>query len=696
MSTDIKERRYANWIADGEANRRSHLEEWKRWLGYLENECSLPAFNDQDYKAFINLAYMNWSNIRPAIYFKNPKFRATPRPGAGQERLMSDAQYASMLMENVLSYYLYEKRTKREFKLCTIEALVLGVSIFKQGYHIPTKDIKKKKQNLKKLAGLTDAMSFDNEEVQTAIANLEEADRQAMSLEDIPDKETWWGKWLSIRNILIPSGYGTWLSDQPWIIERIEKRRQDAYGEYRQIRDKEIEPTLSSEGENGKPDTYLIYEAWDWMERKVIHLVPNKEEKTIIKENGWPRGLEKYPYEELRLGTDIPGQFYPRPDTMYYEQIMNVTSETISTAVEYLRRYKAQYWDKAGLSEEQKTMMIYPEDGTIIPGENKEMPQLIPIPQQTPDADKVVNRLLTFADQLGGVTRTRRGTGSKLTATQVNAEESGLDIREEEKKDNLEDWFTQIGRTATQLIQRNMSNELVVTLSPKEAKGFGLKNPWVNVKPNDINAELLIWVAPGSTVRQDEALIGRRYEMWFNMSAKLPFIDLKLLWQKYSEKTLGVPREEIEEVLLPDQDPDAMGLAKYENQMFMQGMKVDPPNPQEHHMIHLQMHQGLLGELNPEKMQQELMGLQMQAQQYLMKGTPAPGDIDKGIATVRDRMQKAPMIVVAMQQHMQAHQNYQKGGVTTPLNYNLSTAKDTLNTTVTGGSTTAEQSGEGV
>ena len=426
---DADEKRYMAFISEAEANRQSHADDWKRYLGYLNNECSLSDFNEQDFRAFINLAYMNWANIRPAIYFKNPKFKAAPRPGAGQDKLMSDARFAATLMENVLSYYLYEKRAKREFKLCTIEALVLGISIFKQGYHIPTKDIKKKKQNLKKLMGLTDAMSFDNEDVQSAIANLEEADRQALSLDDIPDKETWWGRWTSIRNLLVRKGYGTWLSEQPIIGERIEKRKNDAYQDYPRIKDRDIAPTLSS-NQDGNADTYLIYEIWDWNEKKLIHLVPDKEKKTIVKENAWPRGLEKYPYEELRLGTDIPGEFYPKPDVMYYEKVMNVMSETISTSVEYLRRYKAQYWAD-GLSPEQKVEIGNPVDGSVLDSGGKPPPVLMDVPKQTPDAQLVLNRLTTLSDQLAGVTRTRRGTGSKLTATQVTAEESGMDMREE-------------------------------------------------------------------------------------------------------------------------------------------------------------------------------------------------------------------------------------------------------------------------
>lgn len=692
------ESRYSAWIADGEANRSEHKDNWKRWLGYLKNESSLSDFNDDNFKAFINLAYMNWSNIRPAIYFKNPQFKAAPRPGSGEGRLMSNANFAAMLIENILKYYLYEKRCKREFKLCTIEALVLGISVFKQGYHIPTKDIKKKQQNLKKLMGLTDAMTFDDEDMRNAIANLEEADRQALSLEDIPDKETWWGRWVSIRNLLVPSGYGTWLSEQPWIMERIEKRQGDAYGDYPKIKEKGIEPTLSTEGENGKADTYLIYEIWDWHERKLVHLVPNKDKKTIVKENGWPRGLEKYPYEELRLGTDIPGEFYPQPDAMYYDRVMNVISETISTSVEYLRRYKAQYWGD-GLGEEQKTALELPVDGSVINSEGKPVPQLIPVPTQTPDAQNVINRLLTFSDQLAGVTRTRRGTGARLTATQVQAEEAGLDLREEEKRDSMEDFFTNVGRTQVQLIQKNMSNQLVVKLSPREAKGFNLANPWYNIKPEDIQDEMTIWVLSGSTIKpdlQDEAM---RAEKWFNLSfpiAQQVGLDVRLLWQKFSEKSLRIPREEIEEVMLPEQDPDAMGLAKYENQMFVQGMQVTPPDPQESHMIHLGIHQGLLGELNPEKMQQTLIGLQSQAQQYLGRAV-VPGDIDKGIADLRQRMQMAPGIIAAMQQHMTLHQQYQKGGqaggAPGPLNYNLLAEKQSGGSPVTGGFTRAEQQG---
>ena len=694
------EARYSNFISEGEANRQAHIDDWKRLLGYLKNECSLSDFNQQDFRVFINLAYMNWSNIRPAIYFKNPKFKATPRPGAGQDRLMSDAKFAAMLMENILAYYLYEKRTKREFKLCTIEALVLGISIFKQGYHIPTKDIKKKKQNLKKLMGLTDAMSFDDEDVQSAIANLEEADRQALSLDDIPDKETWWGRWTSIRNLLVPSGYGTWLSEQPWIAERIEKRQPDAYDSYPRIKDKGIEPTLSSAGKDGKADTYLIYEIWDWTEKKLVHLVPDKDKKTIIKENAWPRGLEKYPYEELRLGTDVPGEFYPQPDVKSYEKVMNVISETTSTSVEYLRRYKAQYWDKAGLDQEQKTMIENPVDGSVIPGANKPMPELMPVPTQTPDAQNVLNRLSTFADQLAGVTRTRRGTGAKLTATQVNAEEAGLEGREEEKRDAMEDWFTQIGRTSTQLIQKNMSSELVVSLSPREAKGFNLENPWYNAKPEEINAELLIWVVPGSTVKQDVQQAGMDFDKWVNLSFPMAAtigLDVRVLWQKWSEKSYRISREEIEEILLPEQSPDAMGLAKYENQMFMQGQQVAPPDPMERHMIHIQIHQGMLDELNPEKLQQQLIGLQGQAQQYLMQSGPVPGDIDKGISQLKQRMQMAPAMANAVQQHITAHQNFQKGGAGgapgSPLNYNLSVSNQKPGSTISGGFTRAEQQG---
>ena len=680
--------KYTSWVSEGRSHQKRHDENWGRWLGYLSNKSALKM-GPREYRIFINLAMMNWQNLRPNLYFKNPKFKARPRPTTNLPNGV-DGMLAARLIENAIDQFSRENNLKKEAKLCVIEALAIGVSVFKSGYHIPTKNIKKKRANLKKLSGLSEQMGVEDAEVSKAIKQLEQADLEAMALHDIPDREMLWGRWTSLKNILLPYGYGNWLSDCPWVAERIEKRKGDALDDYPLIGELGLEPTgISDYARDGKPDVYEIYEIWDWLDRKRVYTVPDKNrDQNIVKTLDWPKGLEKYPYEELKF-SEAPGQFYSPPDIEFYESLMEILSETLSMAVGHLRRFKTLYKNDVPLSENQKARLESPQDGDCL--DDPEFKSLMPIerPPAPPEIEPVVNKMLYFADQIAGMTQTRRGSGKKLTATQIMEESEGLDVRQDERLDILEDWLGNIGRTQMKLIQKNLSSPLMIELSPQEAQVFGLKNPWIRATQEQINAELDLWVVAGSTAKDDPNSGKQSYDTWFNLSSQLPWVDQRLLWQKYSLKVLDLPREEIEEVLLPEQDPDAVGLAELEGRLIMMGQPVAPAQPEQSHEIHMEVHQRQLAEL--QALPQQWQEMQMQAQMYAASGAPLPNDLNMQMQQMQQQLQVAQWADQQLQAMIAAHQQFLQG--VKPLNYNLLNQKKPGGTVIDGGSTPAEAAG---
>jgi len=110
-----KDDKYTSWIEEGRSHKRKHSENWKRWLGFLNNESVLDdSWGTHEYRLFINLAYMNWANLRPALYFQNPKFKAKPRPGQSSPH---GGLLAAKLVENILDHYIHENNLKREAKV---------------------------------------------------------------------------------------------------------------------------------------------------------------------------------------------------------------------------------------------------------------------------------------------------------------------------------------------------------------------------------------------------------------------------------------------------------------------------------------------------------------------------------------------------------------------------------------------------
>jgi len=668
---DEREDKYSKWIQEGKSHLKANSENWPAWFGLLSNKpTTLPSSQDE-YTVFLNLIWNNLQNLRPSLYFKNPTFRAKVRPGADRT-IPLNAQYSSVLTENTLKYYMQETGQKAEFKLALVEALLTNISFHKQGYHVPTEKIEKKK---KALAKIKDALGDMDRDIAEGLKDLEPQDAQALALEDSPDKETWWGRWVSSQNVLLPYGYGSKLADHPWIIHRIPKRCEDGYRSYPKIKQLKIEPTykLPYAGEESPNDYFEIFEIWDWDARKVVYVVPDKSEKVIVKEIDWPAGLEKYPFKELRF-SETPGQFYSMPDPDFLVPVADAINEVMNNALGYLRRMKAMYVSNGPIGPDVEKAMLNPTDGKII--ENTTRLDLIPVPNVPQDSYAVVNRLIGFFDQMAGVTEYQRGGPTKdRTATETNYLQTGLQIRLDEKRDILEDWLGDVGHTAFGVIRKNMSSPLMVELAPNEMKMFKMQNPWAEVSQDVLNADMSIWVVAGSTAKEDASAVKQMYEKWANVSSNLPFVDPKYIWKTYSMKVVGIPEDEIDRAMLPEVDPDAEGLAKAENMMAMQGMPLSPPDARESHLIHLNIHKGFRATLDLQAMQAQLAQMQQQALMYKNANVPMANDLRMQIEQLQQRIASAPFTIQQVDQMIAAHEQLQANNGMKPIDYNTFAAK---------------------
>lgn len=668
-----REDKYTKWIQEGKSHLRANSENWPKWFGYLANKPTTAPSSEHAYTFFLNLIWNNLQNLRPSLYFKNPDFRAKVRPGADRS-VPLNAKYACALAETSLRYYMQETEQKDEFKIALVEALITNISYHKQGYHVPTSKIKAKRAALAKIK---DGLGDVSEDISSGIKSLEAQDAQALTLDDSPDKETWWGKWVSAWDVLLPYGYGSKLSNCPWVIHWIPKRREAALADYPKLKERNVEPTykLPFHGEEAPNDCYEIFEIWDWDEHKVVYVVPDKSDNIIVKEIDWPAGLEKYPFKELKF-SDTPGQFYSMPDAEFIAPISDSINEVLNNALGYLARMKAMYTLPGGAEVEARAAkaLLTPEDGKVIGG--LVGLELLPVPQVPQDSYAIINRLIGFFDQMAGVTEYQRGGPTKdRTATEANYLQTGLQIRLDEKRDILEDWLGKVGHTAFRVIQKNMSSPLMVELAPNEMKMFGLQNPWVQIDQKSLDADMSIWVVAGSTVKEDSSAIMQRYEKWANISGNLQFVDQKYIWKTYSMKVIGVSEEEVERAMLPDVDPDAEGLAKAENMMALQGMQLTPPAPGESHQIHIGIHQGLVAQLDVQKMQQELAQMQQQAIMYMDSGAPMANDLRNQMMQLQQRIQAAPATIQQLQMMIQAHEQLMANDGMKPVDYNTMAEK---------------------
>jgi len=670
---DDREDKYSKWIQEGKSHLKANSENWPKWLGYLSNKATTVPADQHVYSVFLNLIWNNLQNLRPSLYFKNPNFRAKVRPGADRS-VPLNANYSCALSENLLHYYMQETGQKDEFKIALVEALMINMSYHKQGYHIPTVKIEKKKAALAKIK---DGLGDVDKDISEGLKSLEPQDAQALTLDDSPDKETWWGKWVSAWDVLVPYGYGSKLSNCPWVIHRIPKRRDDAVGSYPKPKDRDIKPTykLPFNGEEVPNDCYEIFEIWDWEAKKVVYTVPDKGNQVILKEIDWPAGLEKYPIHELKF-SETPGQFYSMPDAEFIAPISDSINEVMNNAMGYLARMKAMYTLPGGAEVEARAeqALLTPKDGKVIGG--LVGLELLPVPQIPQDSYAIINRLIGFFDQMAGVTEYQRGGPTKdRTATEANYLQTGLQIRLDERRDTLEDWLGKIGHTAFRVIQKNMSSPLMVELAPQEMKMFGLRNPWVKIDQDTLNADMSIWVIAGSTQKEDSQARAQRVEKWANISSKLPFVDQKYIYKIYSREAIGIPEEEIERSILPEVDPDAEGLAKAENMMAMQGMKLSPPAAGESHQIHIGIHGGLMSGMDIQQMQTQLEQMKQQALMYMQANVPMANDLRNQIMQLEQRIQIVPMATQQIQAHLQAHQQLLANSGMKPIDYNTMAEK---------------------
>lgn len=552
-------------------------------------------------KVSVNRVFPLVQLILSQIYARNPKATVHPKrkqfeivskaqDGTPMSRLIDGAKAASIISE-VLSHYAEEADMKAEARLCTIDALVFGYGALLISYN-PT---------IEKVNVRIESDAFGDEQ-----RSVNSEYREYLKSEGISYKR------ISPADILFPPIVERFPRDIPSIIvvEHVpldevlanEKYDPDMLDELRKrggdstydntAYTSSTESVISRSGEYSRAQDDSFFGI-----RRIYHVFNKKESRYLVIARGlqrplldqeWPYEMDGYPIEFLTFN-DHPGGVmsndrktrYPISEISIYRDQVRETEIIRNRLLEMANQCKDIICFAPGaVSKETQSKLMDARHGEGI--------EVDPQAVETKKIGGLINELLAVEERLyddfiqqSGTNEYRQGLpGRNKTLGEAQFIERAASLRISPKLDDVNKFIKNIYRKTLQILQRNVTTQQVTRISGED--GFDFLS-WTR---DDILGEYDIEIIPESSAPDNKSLKDRKALEFFNLAYGKPGVD-NLELMKRTATQLGY--ENVSAIIPGHTDPDAAQLARFENQMLMQGQPVQV-FPNQNHGVHLNEH----------------------------------------------------------------------------------------------------------
>lgn len=511
---------------------------WKRFLalyrgdhwrtsrynsGFLEPDSEFPRD-----RITVNITGSTVLLAKSFLVNKSPKFIINPRPVLDSTEVQQ-AVISALLQQETLNYEWKERNMHFQCKEATLDALIIGHGITKDGFV----DKKATARNIKKDGDIENRDYIEDESPFVERINpfrfLFDTDHENYRQLDA-------GNWCA--EIFFKSREDV-LADGSYDKKVLSKIKDNVY----QVETVSLNPGSDSDKQIKRD---ILYEIWDKKFKKYYIFVKGVDEP--VKEQDWPyEYLDGFPYTKLDF-IPLPNEHYGIGIPYFIEDQQLELNRVRTTMFDHRRRFNRKYTVlENGIDEPEIVKLITGETGTII--RVKQQNAVKPLEEGTipHDAFTVEGVIKSDINELSGVDKLARGGDlpGRTSASEIQARQNYTNLKLDDRAADVDYFYNKNGRKTLQHIKENYTKDRVIKIT-------GMKGAyWVKYSPSDIKAEFDCEMETISAPTVDEVadrqqrlqifqLIMQNVQMIMQMKIEFNWQELfKWLFEAFGEKDIS-------------------------------------------------------------------------------------------------------------------------------------------------------------
>jgi len=490
----------------------------------------------QDQQA--NIAYSTLQTLLPLLYARDPDLTAKPSPNVNpQTDSYKQAGQFAETIEIVASRAVREADIKKIAKQAIRNAQIDSVAMVKVGYQtdyyrdpLINDRIEDLQEKLAQLRGSAQQMDDDdideeeaeatkehmNDQIEALQAKVEVVRAEGLVIDPFPIEDFrldpqldsleryrdagWMGmcSWMTRKDVRDQFA----LEDEE--LNEINVYKRNISGIPERMGHKNASGADQTDDISNRPEVLPIMELWDRTSNTVYTW--GEGSKDWLREPFRPERMGKrwYPFFLLAFNWRDSTEEWPISEAALLENLCREYDVIRKQAYEHRKLCKPTYVTDASRVADQKDIKKYSvaDIGEIVavnaagtPIDDFIRPAIHPpFNPQIYDTTSV----LADIDRVSGVGDAQRGSVQRAkTATEANIQQGGLTGRMDEKRDQLEDWLTDIYRFSAEMLIQSMSIQEVHRLAGPDAF-------WPQVSKEELYTMVEIEVRAGSTGKPDK------------------------------------------------------------------------------------------------------------------------------------------------------------------------------------------------
>lgn len=483
------------------------VENWKRARSWYDNN-----YGDQVFS--VNHVFAIGRGLVPSLYFKNPTIVVRPmaRVGVDQQR----AQAAARALEGIDQWLIPHIGLKQQIKLGILDAFTTNLAVFKTGYHsIATETPRQRSRDPITQQMMDEAAVLLGEPAAEALS-AEEDERRAYSYEDYVRPNSPWVLGVRPDDFLVPEGTKRW-AGAPWCAFRIVRPLEDVQADpvYRKSVRDALEPNtgltirksgVTSPKERGELPDQEMWEGWEiWDKRDgKIRVIAEEGPERYLRDEAHNLGIDGLPAEILQFNP-VPWDVWGPSDVQEIHKQVLELNESRTLEMRHKRSAVAKIlMDQGLLSNPGDAEKFTRGEISLIltngpPGAGAVF-QLIP--QMSPDLFRVGQEIERDLRSITGYGRNQQGeydTSSRRTAHEVAAVQAALQLRSDERRDQVADLLAA-------LFQRKIHPMLFTFWTTPRAVQLSGQGAWVEFTAAEIQGDYLVQAIADSAVPLSRAI----------------------------------------------------------------------------------------------------------------------------------------------------------------------------------------------
>ena len=500
-------------ISRGEKLRKKKLKIAKKGVRYYKG-MQWDGVKDGAGRSVTNLIFAHIKTRLPFLYFQNPKWYVTKKPGHKEQVDPSIAQV-------YLNYYANENMRitlKRQMRLSILDAFFMfgcikvgcvldiemspnqnkeGVLGEKDEKAIYDGTVDKKKSDAKP--------EFDIAEDGTLQDKQQEDDEVVTNVKFVARR-------VSPGSLIFDVECENYFEDGRFIIHELDLPLQNVKDDKKYDNTDDLEASYENESTKRLSDADLkddkynalqndlrrvtIYEIYD-LEHDSLKVMA-KGHKKFLRYEAMPEGVDGHPFAFLQFN-DIPDELYPLPEVDLLISPQDEFNKGRDIIMKHAKRFNRKYgYDESGIEAEELTKVENGEDGTFF--KVKELP-LAKVIEPLADAPLDISVYQNFDqsrqgfDKVSGSTESDRGNVERRkSATEAGLMGQSGNVRKEDSRSQVEDFAGTVGEKLLQSMQANLTIADGINIAGKN----GIQE-WVEITKDSIKGQFSVGVVVGSS-----------------------------------------------------------------------------------------------------------------------------------------------------------------------------------------------------